>query len=214
VTMKDKSAGDPVPKECSVIEVHVPELWRLFNAIDPSPFHDKDLDPGAEEFIVNWARELPRDARLALLVYLDRAAGLSDEAPALGGAIREFFRRRAETTRQGLRRLFSRGRISLLIALAFLALSIAISDILAMQATGRVTQIIREGLTIGGWVAMWRPLEIFLYDWWPIRAEARLADRLAAMPVRIQYLGDETSESWRRDWPAAAPERSARQPAS
>ena len=22
---------------------------------------------------------------------------------------------------------------------------------------------------IGGWVALWRPLEIFLYDWWPIR---------------------------------------------
>ena len=28
---------------------------------------------------------------------------------------------------------------------------------------------------------MWRPLEIFLYDWWPIRAEGRLFDRLAAI---------------------------------
>ena len=27
-------------------------------------------------------------------------------------------------------------------------------------------------------MAMWRPLEVFLYDWWPIRAEARLFDRL------------------------------------
>jgi len=32
---------------------------------------------------------------------------------------------------------------------------------------------------------MWRPMELFLYDWWPIRAEARLADRLTAMPVRV-----------------------------
>jgi hypothetical protein len=38
---------------------------------------------------------------------------------------------------------------------------------------------------IGGWVAMWRPLEVFLYDWWPIRAEARLFDRLSAMAVRV-----------------------------
>lgn len=45
--------------------------------------------------------------------------------------------------------------------------------------------MLRESLLIGGWVAMWRPLEIFLYDWWPIRADARLFDRLAAMPVRI-----------------------------
>ena len=45
--------------------------------------------------------------------------------------------------------------------------------------------IIKESFVIGGWVALWRPLEIFLYDWWPIRAEARLFDRLASMPVRL-----------------------------
>ena len=57
---KDKaSAGDPIPRKCSVIEVHVGELKQLFNAIDPSPFRDKDLDPKAEEFVVGWAKELP-----------------------------------------------------------------------------------------------------------------------------------------------------------
>ena len=50
------SAGDPLPPKCSVIEVHVGELKQLFNAIDPSPFRDKDLDPKAEEFIVGWAK--------------------------------------------------------------------------------------------------------------------------------------------------------------
>jgi hypothetical protein len=40
---------------------------------------------------------------------------------------------------------------------------------------------------IGGWVAMWRPLEIFLYDWWPIQAERKLFDRLSIMPVRITF---------------------------
>jgi hypothetical protein len=50
------SAGDPIPPKCSVIEVHVSELRQLFNAIDPSPFRDKDLDPKAEEFIVGWAK--------------------------------------------------------------------------------------------------------------------------------------------------------------
>src|SRR5579862_6591369 len=71
------SAGDPLPSKCSVIEVHVGELKQLFNAIDPSPFRDKDLDPKAEEFIVGWAKDLPRDATLALVVDLDREAGLA-----------------------------------------------------------------------------------------------------------------------------------------
>ena len=38
---------------------------------------------------------------------------------------------------------------------------------------------------IGGWVAMWRPLEVFLYDWWQIRAEARLFDRLSSVSSSI-----------------------------
>ena len=49
----------------------------------------------------------------------------------------------------------------------------------------RFAGVARESLLIGGWVAMWRPLEVFLYDWWPIRAEARLFDRLSAMTVRV-----------------------------
>ena len=52
----------------------------------------------------------------------------------------------------------------------------------------------RESLSIGGWVAMWRPLEVFLYDWWPIRAEARLFDRLALMPVEIRHHVEGASE--------------------
>jgi hypothetical protein len=55
--------------------------------------------------------------------------------------------------------------------------------------------VIREGFLIGGWVAMWRPLEVFLYDWWPIRAEARLFDRLSRMPVRIDYKEISSSEA-------------------
>ena len=32
---------------------------------------------------------------------------------------------------------------------------------------------------------MWRPLEIFLYDWWPINSDRRLLERLARMTVRL-----------------------------
>ena len=44
----------------------------------------------------------------------------------------------------------------------------------------------KESLIIGGWVALWRPLEILLYDWWPVRAKARLYDRLGAMQVSLR----------------------------
>ena len=189
-----------------MIEVHVVELKQLFNAIDPSPFRDRDLDPKAEEFIVGWAKDLPRDATLALLVDLDREAGLPDEAAVLRDAIHEFFRQRAEAYRRRLRELFRVGRTSLMIGLVALASAVALGDFLAtLLKDRRIGEVIRETLTIGGWVSMWRPLEVFLYDWWPIRNEARLSDRLAAMPVRIRYINTTSPDAWKADWPVVTP---------
>ena len=198
------AAGDSIPADCQVIEVHVAGLNRLFNAIDPAPFRQRDLDPAAEEFIVGWAREVPADAPLALVVRLDRPAGLPEEPAILRDAIREFFGERARVSRQRLRQLFRRGRISLVIGITFVAVSLLIGDIIGrLLGERRIGAIVRESLSIGGWVAMWRPMEVFLYDWWPIRADARLADRLSAMPVRIAYGADADSNAWRSDWPVA-----------
>ena len=118
-------AGDAIPPKCALIEVHVSELKQLFDAIDPSPFRERDLDPKAEEFIVSWAKDLPRDGSIALVVNLDREAGLPDEAAVLRDAIHEFFRHRAETYRQRLRELFRVGRTSLAIGLVVLAAAVA-----------------------------------------------------------------------------------------
>lgn len=197
-----QSAGDAIPQGCVLIEVRVSELKQLFNSIDPSPFGTRDLDPAAEEFIVGWAKESPRDAPLALLVHLDRAAGRADEAAALRDAIDEFFRERAGASRRRLRELFRVGRISLVIGILFLALMTGAGNLIVHVTRGRgLADVVRESLLIGGWVAMWRPLEIFLYGWWPIRREARLYDRLGSMPVRIVYPGDVRPEAWRSDWP-------------
>jgi hypothetical protein len=200
-----RSAGDPIPANCRPIEVRVAELKQLFNAMDPAPFRERDLDPAAEDFIVGWAREIPAGIPLALVVHLDRPAGLPEEPAILRDAIREFFSQRALASRRRLRQLFKRGRTSLAIGVTFLAVSLLIGDVVArLLGERRFGEIIRESFVIGGWVAMWRPLEVFLYDWWPIRADARLADRLSAMPVRISYRADANTDAWRSDWPAAS----------
>lgn len=199
-------SGDAIAPGHEVIEVRVGELKQLFNAIDPSPFRERDLAPEAEEFIVGWAHEAHRDALLALRVHLDRPPGPAHEAGELRAAVHEFFSHRAELTRRRLRQLFRVGRTSLLIGLACLAAGVTLGQLIAgMWEGARTGELVAEIMLIGGWVAMWRPLEIFLYDWWPILAEARLQRRLAAMPVQIVYAPGEAAEpdAWRRDWPAA-----------
>src|SRR5262245_24436334 len=117
----ERAGGDAVPEGCVRIEVYVGELRQLFKAMDPSPFREKDLDPKAEEFIVGWAREAAPEARLALLVHVDRMGDMPASVTFLKDAVREFFAHRAQATRQRLRHLFRLGRTSLLIGLVFLA---------------------------------------------------------------------------------------------
>jgi hypothetical protein len=86
-----------------------------------------------------------------------------------------------------LRDLFRTGRQSLAIGLVFLASSVAGGDwIVRSLPQSTLAQVVRERLLVGGWVAMWRPLEIFLYEWWPIGNERKVYGHLARMPVRIE----------------------------
>jgi hypothetical protein len=181
------TVGDEIPANSELIEVHVPELRVLFNPLDHARLPDRDLDPKVEEFIVSWARASRRDAHLALQVHVDRSIG-SDEVPTVRAAVHEFFQQRSLSSRRRLNQLFRVGRTSLLIGVIFLAVAVILAGLVDRALSGRpIDALIRESLVIGGWVAMWRPLEIFLYDWWPILAERKLYDRLSAMPVRITF---------------------------
>lgn len=179
-------SAEGFPPGCALIEVHLSDLKQLYNSLDPTPFRERDLDPRAEEFITGWAREIPNDKPVGLLIHVDKADATAEQIAIVRDAVRDYFAERASVTRQQLRLLFRRGRTSLVIGLVFLAASIASGNVIAEMLKGTdFADIARESLLIGGWVAMWRPLEVFLYDWWPIRAEARLFDRLSAMTVRV-----------------------------
>jgi hypothetical protein len=97
------------------------------------------------------------------------------------------FRRRVDTASRELRELLRRGRISLVIGLVFLTACVVAADVLApLVHRQQLSSVLREGLTVAGWVAMWRPMEIFLYSWWPLAGDRRLYDRLSQMRVSVR----------------------------
>jgi hypothetical protein len=180
----------------AVLELHVAELRQLFNSMDPAPFRQRDLDPKAQDYIVDWAREVPAARPLALVVRIDGQPAPPEAISMLRDAIGEYFRQRAQATRRQLRRMLRLGRISLVIGLAFLAMAFFVGELIGgFIDQERYSRLIQESLVIGGWVALWRPLEIFLYDWWPIREETRLYDRLSTMNVDLVCTGIEGGRS-------------------
>ncbi len=169
------------------IAVRTRTIAQLFNSFDPSPFREKDLDAGVEEFLVSWVRELPPGAPFAIVVHLPPEEAARPEAAGIGEAFAHYFNDRAEAGEHELRELFRIGRRSLAIGLAVLAFCLLASQVFATIIPNRtVARVVEESLIIVGWVANWRPIEIYLYDWLPIRRRIQLFRRVAAAPVRVQ----------------------------
>lgn len=166
------------------IELRLRNSMALFNSMDPSPFKEKDLDAAAEEFIVSWAREHPANVPLVLRVHLEDKPA-DDPAPLLSESVHNYFRYRSDMLDRDFRQLMKQARTSLLIGLSFLAVCLVVSRYLLPEDGNTLTNFLRESLIIAGWVAMWRPIELYLYDWWPLRRKGQLYQRLAGMAVEV-----------------------------
>ena len=171
--------------ETQLIEVKVQTVQQLFNSMDPSPFHERDLDHDAEHFIVSWAKEHAIHVPLKLVIHLGQPPEKAAPQMDVAESIHNYFAYRAGLNQREFRQLMRQGWVSLLIGLAFLAVCVTIAQTLtALMARGN--SVMREGLTIIGWVAMWRPLEIYLYEWWPIRHLGKIYAKLSTVPVEVR----------------------------
>lgn len=170
------------------IEVRVENVSQLFDTLDPFPFPERDLDSDAEEYIVGWARELPRDQPIKLIVHVASGKGSEQELELVAGALNRYFEYRAGIISRDLNELFRVGRTALLIGLSVLALCLAGAQFISRQmGETQFGRFIQESLIILGWVANWKPIETFLYDWWPLVRRRNLYRRLARAAVELKH---------------------------
>lgn len=166
-----------------LIELKLQTMQQLFESMDPSPFHERDLDADAEDFIVGWAQEYHVLTRLKLVVHLDQRPACEDAGGIIAESVHHYFGYKAELNRRAFRLLMRDGWTSLLIGLCFLAACSTAAHALAPRSDGWT--VLREGLTIIGWVAMWSPLDIYLYRWWPVRRAGNIYRKLSEIPVEV-----------------------------
>lgn len=166
------------------IEMRIAELAQLFNSMDPTPFHQRDLDTEAEKFLESWALEFSPESHFRIIVHIEKMPQ-DDPAALVADAIHNHFEYKSVQARRKLRLLLVEGRTSLLIGLGFLALCLIGADLLSGFPNNTFLKILKESLLIGGWVAMWRPMQIFLYEWWPIVRRGRIYRNLGRASVQV-----------------------------
>ncbi|ODT43852.1 MAG: hypothetical protein ABS59_22210 [Methylobacterium sp. SCN 67-24] len=168
------------------IELRLTDGAQLFNNLDPFPFRERDLSAEAEHYIVEWAEELPKKQPIEIVVHLQSSGSAPDPAAHIPAAITGWFRTKERDEARAIRQLFHDGRLAFLIGLAGLSLCMALIWLLTQAFEGAFMRVVQESLVIVGWVVIWRPAEMFLYDWVPLLRRKTLYRRLADATVTVR----------------------------
>jgi hypothetical protein len=183
-----KSPAPPLSRQKreTTIEVNLQDLEQFFNTMDPSPFHEKDLDHDLEEFIVSWATEYSLHEPLRLVVHLQKRPVATDVQSVIERAVHNYFAYKTDLNQREFKHLLREGRLSLLIGLSFLTICLSGAQ-MASRFHIPGASILEASLTIAGWVAMWHPMDIYLYGWWPVRRTGKVYRKLSSIPVEVRY---------------------------
>lgn len=171
-----------------LIEIRLHKVQQLFSSLDPAPFRERDLDPAAEAYLIFGVKDFPLSRKMKIVIHLPEPELATPDIANVPQAVRNYFAYRMTATQADLKALLNNGWITLLIALAFMGSCLILLQMAQTTMTGTAGDMVKEGLQIIAWVSMWRPIQTFLYDWWPLLGKIRVYAKLRDMEVELRPL--------------------------
>ena len=142
------------------------------------------LNRNAEEFLIEESEKHHYRTAIYLKVYLPPDA--LNRSQEIEAAVHQHFTYRKNKSLKQLSRTLQFGWSSLLIAIVFLSLLVSLTLLVFRQMPeGGLSIIFREILIILGWVALWRPADLLLYEWRQFKRDARLFEKLAQCKIEV-----------------------------
>jgi len=171
-----------------LIEIDLTSVEQIFNSFDHAPFHEKELDPNAEQYIVDIVQDFPLKTPFRLIIYLPVCINCLEHAEKIPAAIRAHFRYRMMEQDLKFRARFRYGRWAFLIGLLFVAVMMILRQLVyaALGSNHLLPQIIADVLLIISWAAMWEPVTVLLYELWPIIKQKRIYEKITLMDIEVR----------------------------
>lgn len=166
-----------------VIEVRVKTPFQLFDARDPAPFRDRDLDDDFVEYIASSMREFSYKAPVKILIHIEDKDSKDLPHDAIGEAIQSYWTYQIELFERDLKSFFKRAQLFMLIGILVLFACITVAQNIAVHSPLGLLGVLREGIVIFGWVSVWKPIELLLFDWYPLFEKLRLYRKLLKTEV-------------------------------
>jgi len=165
------------------VDVKINNIEQLFDNRDPAPFRERDLDPGLAEYLRDAAEDLAVARTYRIVFWLENPCPPGEIEQACHSHFADVLERIRRDRRRGRRT----GQVALSLAVVLVIGLLSIAQLVANLVPGALGIGLKEGLVISSWVVMWRPIEVLIYDWIPVRHERRVLSKLlmASIDVRM-----------------------------
>ncbi len=170
-----------------LIEVRVKSAQQLFDARDPAPFRERDLDDDFVEYIVSAVREFSLSVPLKIVIYVGEAESHELRMDSIIEAIKSYFNYQKELHRSELKNFIRRSQVYFAIGLVALFGCLGLAQSIQVPNPPGILGVLREGIVIFGWVSIWKPIELILFDWYPIYEKLKFYRKLKDMEIEIQF---------------------------
>jgi hypothetical protein len=165
------------------IDLRVERLDQLFDSLDPAPLRERALSVGFEAYLRESAAE--HAAGSALRLRVQGPPDLHARQDEIGAGVRSHFARLSDHARRQARQAQVRYRSVVAVGFGVLAISLVLRRLLEGWQ-GPISELMVEGLLVLGWVALWRPIEVLLFDRHEARRRLQELQSLANIELRWQ----------------------------
>jgi len=172
------------------VRVELASLRDLFRAPEPDPLSGRPHADAGIDRILNKVRPRPRGPVRAMIVLPAKESATDLEARTRA-ALQQYCDVRIEQGKNDKASLRHEGFATLWRGLLFLALCLLGSRLVGepRYLPGIIGRFLDEGFIIAGWVALWYPLDVLLYQHWPLTREQRLYAQLRDMELKFEFVG-------------------------
>ncbi len=169
-----------------LIEISINQPYDLYDDKDPSPLNVRDITPAVEQYIVDCVREIPSSLGIRIDFYFYTFTGDANDVDQLRKSVSDFFKYAAIVKKAEFKNKIMQGLKSLLMGLTFLFLCTYSSHAFVEYSDSLLKAFFIEGVTVLGWVSLWNPVQIFLYEIWPILSQVSILNRCTSIETTFR----------------------------
>lgn len=171
-----------------IIRILIGQYTHVFNDLDPAPMKRRDLNQEILTYLEDCSKEIPLKYKVQLEFVVKDHREDSDKEQRARVGLKTYFSFVMLNLRREIVGAYKKCAVYILTSCLLLSVSFYLRSRLADFSIP--FSILKEGLSIGGWVFLWEAIAIVVFSNREVFKEFKKYERLNDAEVKFTYLAD------------------------